>query len=299
VATDEEFGAARVRGGGVWVKGETAQIGPLSVAAVPDEGPRGDFGNYISVVETFTDVPDASWRPFRERFPAFFPVPDHWIDGRRSWLVRGPAATVLVDAGLGPGLGRLLDSLAALDVAPDAIDRVFLTHLDHDHVGWALDAGGAPVFPNARYAVTRTEWEHALRPSSRGRYERWGPYLDDGVLPLAGLGLLDLIDDGDLLTEGVRVFAAPGHTPGHAAVLVEGGSARLLLAADAFHHPAQVTEPGWSTIYDADPPRAAATRAGLAGLAAGENMRVSATHFPGPAFGRIVGGDGRMWWRPD
>ena len=45
---------------------------------------------------------------------------------------------------------------------------VVLTHLDGDHVGWALTPDGQPTFPQARYVVTRAEWEHALTAGVEG-----------------------------------------------------------------------------------------------------------------------------------
>jgi glyoxylase-like metal-dependent hydrolase (beta-lactamase superfamily II) len=276
----------------------TAAVGAWTVSAVPDTGRRRDYGDYISLAETFPAVPDEAWQPFRERYRAFFPVADHWLDGRRCWLLQGHATTILVDAGQGPAAGRLIGSLAALGIQPDDIDLVFLTHLDLDHTGWALTEHGVPRFPRARYAVARAEWDHAATPAARMRYERWGAYLDERVLPLARLDILDLVAGGDEVATGVSVLAAPGHTPGHCALLVTDGDAKLLLAADAFHHPAQITEHGWTSIYDDDAAGASATRRRLTSMAAREGLLVSATHFPGPAFGRVVVEGGKTYWKP-
>jgi hypothetical protein len=53
--------------------------------------------------------------------------------------------------------GDLLDNLAALGVAPTDIDTVLFSHLHPDHVGWAADAGGEAVFPNAVNVLTEQE----------------------------------------------------------------------------------------------------------------------------------------------
>ena len=112
------------------------------------------------------------------------------------------------------------------------------------------------------------------------------------------LGVLDLVEDGASLGDGLTIVAATGHTPGHAAVHIASGGEQALLVADAFHHPAQITEPQWSSIYDNDPAAAAATRARLAEWAAREGLIVGATHFLAPGFGRVVREGGRLYWEP-
>jgi len=62
------------------------------------------------------------------------------------WLLRSPARAVLVDTGFSRATARVrdrervwqrcpIDALAKLDVAPDAIDDVVITHLHYDHAG--------------------------------------------------------------------------------------------------------------------------------------------------------------------
>lgn len=55
-----------------------------------------------------------------------------------------------------------LERLAAVGVAPEAVDFVVCTHLHVDHVGWNTRLVGGrwvPTFPRATYLFARAEWE--------------------------------------------------------------------------------------------------------------------------------------------
>jgi glyoxylase-like metal-dependent hydrolase (beta-lactamase superfamily II) len=96
----------------------------------------------------------------------------------------------------------------------------------------------------------------------------------------------------------VRLLPAPGHTPGHTTVHIASGGEEALLVVDVILHPAQVTEPDWSSMFDMDPERDRATRRELLDRLEAQAMLFAASHFPEPAFGRIVRVDDRRYWEP-
>jgi glyoxylase-like metal-dependent hydrolase (beta-lactamase superfamily II) len=205
---------------------------------------------------------------------------------------------VLVDTGVGPGpvaaLGDLRGSLPAAlarqGIASTEIDTVFLTHLHLDHVGWNLSEAGTPTFPNARYLVGRADWEAFSREATRL------PYLATTVLPLAELGLLDMLDGETDLGAGLIAMPTPGHTPGHMSLRVAGGDAPVLIAGEVVTHPAQVTEDGWRFVADADGRQAVATRRHILDWAEATGAVLAVAHFPFPGFGRIArSGGARVW----
>ena len=75
---------------------------------------------------------------------------------------------------------------------PDDISIVVNTHLHFDHAGGNTilddDRGAVPQFPNARYFVSKSEFEHAEHPHERDRasylHENWRPMEDSGQLEL-------------------------------------------------------------------------------------------------------------------
>ena len=83
-----------------------------------------------------------------------------------SFVVNSGGKLVLVDTGLGGPDATLLSELESAGVGREGIDLVVLTHIHPDHVGWNL-SDGSPTFPNARYLVTKTDWDHWTQPEVR------------------------------------------------------------------------------------------------------------------------------------
>ena len=206
-----------------------------------------------------------------------------------AYLLGTSGRTVLVDAGAGPGPGpltggALLESLAALGVAPGTVTDVVLTHLHLDHIGWASRDGEA-VFPLATYRCDAADWAHFV-----GRDER----VTAQLAPIADR-FVTWDRDGPMLP-GVDVLRAPGHTPGSTVVVVSSGTERLLLLGDVVHCPAQLLENEWLVLGDVDPQLAQRTRDALAREIESTGARVGAAHFPGLRFGRLLPAQGRRAW---
>src|SRR5207245_7661204 len=95
---------------------------------------------------------------------------------------------------------------------------------------------------------------------------------------------------------GVTVIATPGHTPGHAGVILSSGHDRAFILGDAISCPVQLEEPEWSGMGDMDPKLARASQEAVAKEAEGSGALVGASHFPGLTFGRVLRGEGRRYW---
>jgi glyoxylase-like metal-dependent hydrolase (beta-lactamase superfamily II) len=177
------------------------------------------------------------------------------------------------------------------------IDIVFMTHLHFDHVGWNFDLDGAPSFPNARYIMSRAEWD--ARPAQLERATALGqpPYIDRCVTPLEGLGIMDLIDGERDITPELKAIPTPGHSPGHMSVLVTSSGERGIVLGDVLLHPAQVSEPEWSSRMDMDRDQAARTRRAVMDRAEAEHMTMAAGHIRGTPFGRVTRVDGLRYWQ--
>src|SRR6185436_19851839 len=89
-------------------------------------------------------------------------------------------------------------------VGTDDISIVLNTHLHFDHAGGNTtlrDGQAVPAFPNARYFISREEFEHAEAPSERDR----ASYLPDNWRPLVDSGQLELKEANYEVAPGLRM----------------------------------------------------------------------------------------------
>ena len=207
----------------------------------------------------------------------------------------------LVDAGLGPGpsayfggmRGGLDRALAQEGIAPEAVTCVAFTHFHLDHVGWASVEGRA-FFPNAAYAAPAAELAHWAEAGAQAALPHHVEAFERHLAPLIAVGRIAALGDGGS-PEGwpeLRYRAAPGHTPGHAALILAARTP-LLIAGDSWHSPVQIERPDWCHRADRDRAAAVRSRRALADWAAAAGAVVAAGHFPeGREFGRIVDAPG-------
>jgi glyoxylase-like metal-dependent hydrolase (beta-lactamase superfamily II) len=227
----------------------------------------------------------------------------------RPILVEVDGAAVLLDTGagpLGPQTGRLQNTLLAEGIAPDQISLVVLSHAHADHIGGLLDASGSPAFPNARIAISRREFEFWRDSGILGKLGSGSVYGNAALeavvrdwfarylVPLESR--LELVDQDAELAPGIRLLPAPGHTPGHSAVLVSADSEPVLFTADAFALPEHISHPEWTSSFDLDAEETVRTRHRLLDLAA-EQCRV--IHYHVGSIGRIARRGARYEWVPE
>jgi glyoxylase-like metal-dependent hydrolase (beta-lactamase superfamily II) len=120
----------------------------------------------------------------------------------------------------------LVDLLAKVDVKPDQIKYVGISHYHADHTGQVAS------FPKATLLIGAREWDAitAPKPAEGVNYkpfENWAKG-EGKVEPLA--------IDKDVFGDGsVIVLRTPGHTPGHQSLLVRLASGAVILSGDAVH----------------------------------------------------------------
>jgi glyoxylase-like metal-dependent hydrolase (beta-lactamase superfamily II) len=255
------------------------EVVPLCDARVP-----------FAVAEEFPVQLPEGWGPFHEAYPWAFLGVATWDYHVHALVVRTPDAVVLIDTGIGIGApaswggvtGSLAVELAIAHVQPTEVEHVVHTHLHLDHIGGATTDDGEPRFPFARHHVHLADWETFLDaedPDDRGAFER-------SIRPLADRDMLDVTADDREIVTGVSVLHAPGHTPGHRAVLVQDGHRRLMITGDALHHPFQVTHSDWPSTHDTDPTLGVKTRTALLGMIRDEGLSACVPHFAMP-FGGV------------
>jgi len=226
-------------------------------------------------------------------------------------LLKTGGELVLVDTGagnlFGPTLGKMAERLAAAGVRPAQVTAVVISHAHGDHFGGLLDGAGRPVFPNAAYFASKTEVDYWTGPDPdmsklRVPEENKKVFAANAKRYLGAIkDRLTLVSPGQKIIGGVEVVGAPGHTPGHIALLVSSGKEALLNAADTVnHHVVLFAHPEWTSSFDSDPKMAAETRRKLLDRAATDRLRVLGYHLPFPGIGHVrTAKGGAFEWVPE
>ena len=276
---------------------DRTRIGDVDIMGLIDmEPPANPPTNF------FRDTVAEDWDPYR----AEYLEPNGTMQLYYGcFVLRSPGKTVLVDTGIGAGpfptrenkRGELMDQLASHGLGPEDIDVVALTHLHPDHVGWNLtseDGAIKATFPKAQYLVPRGDWDHFTQPKAMAD----NPYMAESVVPLEGLGIMELIDGEHSITPEITTLPTPGHTPGHVCIMVTSQGQKGLVTGDVLTTPVQVSETGWNGWVDIDKEQSARTREALVDRMEREGIVVAAGHFrPRQHFGRVVRLQGRRYWQ--
>ncbi len=180
-------------------------------------------------------------------------------------LVEAGDNLVLLDAGFGPELpevlvGRyelrreksLMEDLQEAGHAAEDVTHVVLSHLDADHVGWALEP---PSLPNATVFIQEDALIEARKmPESDGRRAAV-PAVERGTEE----GWCELLGGDGEIVPGIRVEVRSGHSAGHQIVWIGSGDDTALYTADLA--PAKIwLNPDLISGVDTDPEAARRNR---------------------------------------
>ena len=129
------------------------------------------------------------------------------------------------------------------------ITHVILTHLHFDHAGGAtkIDENGkfVPMFPNAEYFISKTNWDAGLNPSPRDR----ASYLKENYLPLLDNKVLNFVDDNTEIIDGISTYVVNGHTYGQQLVKISDCNRSLIFCSDLIPLRSHIRLP-WIMGYD-------------------------------------------------
>jgi glyoxylase-like metal-dependent hydrolase (beta-lactamase superfamily II) len=285
-----------------------ALVGPAHAEA-PLEPANGVYKYKVGSIEV-TAVYDGIWR--KPHDPTF--IKNASVEDTKEALAKAGLTTefmpipltvvvlkigdkyVMIDSGSGVGQWQanatnLPSNMKAAGIDRGQISTILVSHFHPDHVWGLMEKGtNAAVFPNAELIVSSTEYKWWTDP---GRVEK----LPEGRRP-AGKRIGDvfptwknwkLVEDNAEVAPGVRLLAAPGHTPGHSAFLVTSGKDQLMVSNDAMYVPALLApHPDWQGAYDQDGATAVTTRRKLMDRVIADKMMVCGAHFPFPGRGTFT-----------
>ena len=121
------------------------------------------------------------------------------------------------------GRAYVEEALAKVGFDPLAIETILFTHLHNDH------AANTSIFKNARMIFQRDEWATLLDPLPIMKVRKdYDPALID---ELKSANCVKVHGDFEL-TEGIKCFLTPGHTPGSMSVAVTTAKGIRILVGD-------------------------------------------------------------------
>lgn len=136
---------------------------------------------------------------------------------------------------------RLLSALQTLDLRPEDIDIVVLSHLHFDHVGgllgpWQADEPLRLLFAHARFVVSAGAWARALKPHPRDR----ASFIEGLPALLEASAGLEIVAHApgqrwvrsETLGAAYRLYLSEGHTPGQLLIEVPSAEGPVVFGGD-------------------------------------------------------------------
>ena len=207
---------------------------------------------------------------------------------------------ILLETGIGtffePGLKarfgvtesghQLLVNLATINVVPEMIDVVVLSHLHFDHAGglltsWRSDESYELVFPKARFLVSTGAWDRARQSHRRDK----ASFVFEIQDLLERSGRLELVDDqrSDTLGPDFLFFRSDGHTPGMLITELHGKRGGVVFCGDLIPGRPWIRLPV-TMGYDRFPELLIDEKQVLLSRCMKQGMRLLLTHDPGCAM---------------
>ncbi|WP_342515243.1 MBL fold metallo-hydrolase [Sporosarcina sp. FSL K6-1522] len=175
-------------------------------------------------------------------------------------LIRYEGKNMLIDSGIGKdklgekmkrNLGvraetRVEESLRELDLTPEDIDMVLMTHLHNDHAAGLTEKQGdtfVSAFPNAVIYVSQVEWDEMRNPNIRSKNtywkENWEPIQQQ----------VQTFEESLTVVPGVEMLHTGGHSDGHSVIKLTQNGETILHMGDIMPTQAH-SNPLWVLAYD-------------------------------------------------
>lgn len=170
------------------------------------------------------------------------------------FYLKGAEENILIDTGMEAPLTRVFhpfptdhiqnfkEALSSVDLNPEDVDKIFMTHMHFDHIGHIREC------PNAQVYLHQKELEFAQdpHPTAEQFYSGKGLWED--------LNFQTFDQEEFDISPGVRAFLTPGHTPYGMSVEVDTNKGKAVITgfcttSEAFEKEKGVCAPGIHTDF--------------------------------------------------
>lgn len=196
-----------------------------------------------------------------------------------TFLLKVDGKFILFDTGLGELGGEALNNLKKINVSPDSISFVYLTHLHVDHISGLVthmnQENETKTFKNAALYISKPEYNASMNALANNELQKkiLKMYKDN----------IHLFDYGDVLPHNVLAIDAAGHTPGHTAFQYK----QVLVVGDLMHgYALQKDHLEINSKYDSDKTKSVESRKRLMAYAKKNNLTIAGMHLPHFGFAK-------------
>ncbi|TCN07603.1 metallo-beta-lactamase superfamily protein [Bacillus sp. BK006] len=195
-------------------------------------------------------------------------------------LIQNENKKILIDAGFGKEIGavagNLVNGLNTINILPEQIDLIIITHVHLDHIGGLLEQTHQ-IYPNATYIMSKREYDFIMEETSSREYQIISCLKDR----------ISLIEEDVEVKNGIKVIHYPGHTPGHLVVEIESEDQILIVTNDLFNIPLSITYPDMCIEKENSQKLGKISRELFIKNAFKKDALIHACHFPFPGLGKI------------
>jgi len=214
-----------------------------------------------------------------------------------AFLWQTGGKNILFDTGYGK---ELFNNLKSLQIKPEDINVICITHMHGDHFGGLL-LDNKVAFPKAELYVSQAEYDYwtSEETMNQAPENMRGGFVAAKKVLEAYKDHLHLFEpnafDSKIYKElcfGILALSIPGHTPGHTAYLVGSGKDRLLIWGDLTHAMAvQMPHPEIAVSYDTNTELAVKSRLSVLQWVSKRAIPIAGMHIPYPGIGTIEESD--------
>ena len=218
----------------------------------------------------------------------------------RNLLLISDSKKILVDTGIGNKWNdknkeiyaidqksfSLENSLAKINLKPEDITDVILTHLHFDHTGGSTISKNdklEPAFPNAVYYVQKQNYQWAVNPSERDK----GSYIKENFVPLNETGVLMQIEGEKKLDDEIDFIIVNGHTFGMQMLKLSDSSNTFIYCCDLFPTTSHIPLP-YVMGYDLQPLVTVEEKKKILKMAIEEEWKLFFEHDPETSFATVA-----------